>query len=577
LAAGGVSRLPDARSAVVSPSSYVINGALYPVWHVLAPEGARDPVAAWFAIGAWLVATGTLATLIPALRLQSVLLAAAPYVVAVHLFALATLNVSEPFYAIGSVMSIALTAMSTRSQRALRSYTLFVAILAGSSYLVTRESSMLAYWGAMLLMLVFAHLWLRGELEAERIQQEHRHELESAIAERTRELADANAQLRAEMEERRALEEKLRLAHKMEALGRLAGGVAHDYNNILTTVLGHASLLLDSVAPDTQEHRDLTLIQGAAQRAAALTGQLLAFSRGGVVETSILPANELIEEMQPMLLRLLREDVQLDCELEADLPMIRVNRSQFEQVLINLVANARDAMPHGGRVRISTSTRGPASHPRVVLRVSDTGIGMDADTRARIFDPFFTTKGPEAGTGLGLSIVYGIVQQAGGEVRVESAPGEGSQFEVLLPPAVGAPEIRKPLDLDALWGRERVLVVEDEPELRRLVCRMLSQFGYAPIEVHSGEQALKRIAREPIDLLITDVVMPQMSGPELVRRIEESGRRIPVLFVSGHLDHPIARRSELPPGAHLLAKPFTRERLCEKVRQALDSAGGGDG
>jgi signal transduction histidine kinase len=431
---------------------------------------------------------------------------------------------------------------------------------------------MLAYWGAMALMLVFAHLWLRVQLESERLQARSRRELESAIEARTRELAASNTQLRAEIDERRALEEKLRLAHKMEALGRLAGGVAHDYSNILTSVLGNASMLLDELSPQSQPWRDAQEIQNAAQRAAALTQQLLAFSRGGAVETALVGPNEMIAEMQPMLLQLLREDAQLVTSLQPGIPPVRANRGQLEQVVINLVANARDAMPRGGRVRIDTSVRVTAGVEYVVLRVTDTGTGMDADTRARIFDPFFTTKGPEAGTGLGLSIVYGIVQQAGGDVRVTSAPGAGSQFEVVWPAATGLPEVPPLPDLAALRGSELILVVEDEPDLRKLVCRMLEQFGYRTLDAHSGEEALKLAAREPVDLVLTDVIMPQMSGAELASRLQESGARVPVLFMSGHLDHPIARSGELPQGASLLAKPFTRERLCEKVRQVLDTA-----
>jgi signal transduction histidine kinase len=244
----------------------------------------------------------------------------------------------------------------------------------------------------------------------------------------------------------------------MEALGRLAGGVAHDYNNILTTVLGNSSMLLDELPAESQAWRDAHEIQAAAQRAAALTHQLLAFSRGGAVETSIVSPNEMIAQMQPMLLKLLREDVELVTALQPGIPPVRANRSQLEQVLINLVANARDAMPRGGRVRIDTSVAGGGLHECVVLRVTDTGTGMDDDTRSRVFDPFFTTKGPDAGTGLGLSIVYGIVQQAGGEVRVTSAPGAGSRFEVLWPAATGVPETPREPDPGSQRGSERNLV-----------------------------------------------------------------------------------------------------------------------
>jgi CheY-like chemotaxis protein len=278
----------------------------------------------------------------------------------------------------------------------------------------------------------------------------------------------------------------------------------------------------------------------------------------------------MIAQMQPMLLKLLREDVELVTALQPGIPPVRANRSQLEQVLINLVANARDAMPRGGRVRIDTSVAGAGERECVVLRVTDTGMGMDEDTRARVFDPFFTTKGPDAGTGLGLSIVYGIAQQAGGEVRVTSSPGAGSRFEVLWPAATGVPEAAREPDRSSLRGTERILVVEDEPDLRRLVCRMLEQFGYRALEAGSGEEACKRLADTAVDLVLTDVIMPRMNGVELARRLREAGNRVPVLFMSGQLDHPIARSGELPQGAALLAKPFTRERLCEKVRHALD-------
>ena len=387
--------------------------------------------------------------------------------------------------------------------------------------------------------------------------------------------------------ERRRLEGQLRQAQKMESIGRLAGGVAHDFNNLLTAIVGFSEMLLDHVSTSSPARHDVDAIQKAAAHGASLTRQLLAFSRRQVMEPTIVDVNELVRGIEPILRRLLGEDVEMTVIADPTVQAIRVDRGQLEQVLMNLAVNARDAMPEGGRLTIETRqifidpeevqrrTYARIGH-HVQLAVSDTGIGMDAATRARIFEPFFTTKELGKGTGLGLSTVYGIVKQSGGHIEVYSETGMGSSFQVFLP-CVEAPVAALPATAPSHAhpkGSETVLLVEDDPDVRELLGRTLERHGYHLLSAATGTEALECVRNQdqPIDLLITDAVLPGIPGPALAREAAMLRPGIPVLFVSGYTDDATLRLGMLNTNEAFLQKPFGSSLLLQKVRQMLDGA-----
>lgn len=392
--------------------------------------------------------------------------------------------------------------------------------------------------------------------------------------------------------ERVRLEDQLRQAQRMEAVGRLAGGIAHDFNNVLTALQGHAQLALEQMADSDPARDDLLEIQKNAERAANLTRQLLAFSRRQVVRPELLDLNDVVRGMKRMLDRLIAEDVILETSLAPDLPRVLADPGQIEQVVMNLAVNARDALPGGGTITIRTAvaelTRDLAERyaypvapgPYVVLSVSDTGKGMDAETQSRVFEPFFTTKEQGKGTGLGLATVYGIVKQSGGYIWVRSEPDQGSTFEVYLPPATEAagpirtPVARAPGDAPPPNGGATVLVVEDELPVRNLIRRVLVRRGYQVLEARNGSEALRIAAewRAPIHLILTDVIMPEMGGPDLAEQIRGSHPEAPLLFMSGYTEDEVIRRGISHAEVAFLEKPFTPETLVRKVQETI--AGG---
>ena len=386
--------------------------------------------------------------------------------------------------------------------------------------------------------------------------------------------------------ERKKLEEQLRQSQRMESVGRLAGGIAHDFNNLLTVVTGYSELLLGQLAGDSPLRKDLEEIKRAGERAASLTQQLLAFSRRQVLQPKVLVLNEVVSRMEKMLRRLIGENVELRSNPGAELWSVKADPGQVEQVLVNLVVNARDAMPGGGKLVIETGnaildeeySRGhlpvqPGHY--VMLAVSDTGVGMDEKTMSRIFEPFFTTKESGKGTGLGLSTVYGIVKQSGGYIWAYSEPGKGSTFKVYFPRtedrAEDQPKATPPVE--DLRGGNTVLVVEDEESIRKFACAVLGGYGYRVLEARDGEDAL-RVAGEhevEIGLLLTDVIMPGMGGRELYDRISEQRPAIKVLFMSGYTDDAIVHHGVLDAGTSFLQKPFSAISLARKVKEVLET------
>jgi len=403
------------------------------------------------------------------------------------------------------------------------------------------------------------------------------------VARVTRAFESMRDTLERNQEQREQLEEQLRQAQKMDALGRLAGGVAHDFNNLLTVIKGNSDLALERLKPTDAVRGNCEQIRRVADRAALLTRQLLAFSRRQMLQPKILDLNELITEMGGLLQRLLREDIEYKVQLGAPLGRVKADPGQLEQVLLNLIVNASDAMPKGGTLTIETENvcvdaRHAQSRPPlapgdyVMLAVSDTGFGMDANIKARIFEPFFTTKEPGKGTGLGLATVYGVVKQSSGYIFVDSAPGVGARFEIYLPqvadkvetvPAGGrAAKVR--------GGRETVLLVEDEADVRTLTCEFLAAAGYQVLTAVDGEDGfdIGNKFAEAIDVLVTDVVMPRMRGPELAKRLKRLLPDLKVVYMSGYTEE-FSEGQNLLEGASFLQKPFSRDELLRQIRDTL--------
>ena len=381
------------------------------------------------------------------------------------------------------------------------------------------------------------------------------------------------------------MERQFLQAQKMEAVGRLAGGIAHDFNNMLAVILGYAELMMQKLDPQGPLHRNADAVHKAAERAAALTLQLLAFSRKQIVQPEVININTVIKEIEKMLARLLGEDIEQIVFLGSDVGNIRADRSQIQQIIMNLAVNARDAMPSGGKLVLETDNvlldpGDLARHPDVLpgsyvmLRVSDNGVGMDEATQTCIFEPFFTTKDPGKGTGLGLSTVYGIVRQSGGQVTVHSEPGQGTTFTVYLPCVSEPPTAveKEGVGSETGKGSETILLVEDDEMLRKLLCESLRVSGYQVIEARNGREALasRELERGPLHLLLTDVVMPLMGGPELARMLLPAHPRMKILYMSGYTDDAIIHHGVLDRTVHLVEKPFAPRELLQRVRRILD-------
>jgi PAS domain S-box-containing protein len=384
--------------------------------------------------------------------------------------------------------------------------------------------------------------------------------------------------------QQKRLEAQFHHAQKMEAVGRLAGGVAHDFNNLLTAITGYSEMVLDNLPPRDVSRGLTQEILQAGERAARLTQQLLAFSRKQVLRPTVLNLNRIISGVEKMLGRLIGEDVELVTRLDPHLGLVKADLGQLEQVIVNLAVNARDAMPSGGQFLLETANVDRESEApcdpevppgrSVRLTVSDTGCGMDEATRARLFEPFFTTKEVGKGTGLGLSTVYGIIKQSGGHITVSSSVGHGTTFTIYLPrvEAVVPDKAPDPGKSSPRGGQEVVLVVEDEAVVRRLASVVLRQQGYTVLEATDGVEALRICERYqgPLDLLLTDLVMPQMNGRQLARALKRMRPELKVLYFSGYPDDAILRHGFVEEGLDFFPKPFTSNALAHKVREVLD-------
>jgi signal transduction histidine kinase/FixJ family two-component response regulator len=438
---------------------------------------------------------------------------------------------------------------------------------------------------ASALLAGIAYLLLESRRRHLRRHASVERELAARVEARTAELVRVS-------QERHSLEEQLRQSQKMEAVGRLAGGVAHDFNNLLTVIGGHAELLLARLPKEAAAARaEIEEIRRAAERAVALTRQLLAFGRKQILEPRVLDLNGVVADMERMLRRLIGEDVELVTRLAPDLGRVRADPGQIEQVVMNLTVNARDAMPRGGRLTLETAELDVdqefARHHvdflegrYVMLAVTDTGVGMERDVQAHIFEPFFTTKGPGQGTGLGLATVYGIVKQSGGHVWFYSEPGQGTCFKIYFPAVREAVAARALVPQDASDGHETILLVEDEPAVRALAREVLSLSGYRVLAAAGAAEARSLCVGSPegsgaieaIDLLITDVVMPGTSGRELAEGLVARRPGLRVLYISGYTADAIVRHGILHEALPFLSKPFSPQALTRKVREVLDGS-----
>ena len=555
-------------------------GLAYPLWHLAAPTGQIDSLLAWVAIAACFLAVPLVHRFRPLSRttLQG-LMSCIGALVTVHLFALATLNDMQPFFAIGSTIAILATAFFLRSQALLFAYFGFVVALGIASYIWHADPRKIAYWGGTVPILMVAYHRLG-------VSAARQGGLERLVATRTAELSASNQLLRDEIERRSLLEEQLRRTQKMEAVGRLAGGVAHDFNNLLTTIGIYAELVQAGLSQDSPLRKELGQIQKASEQAAALTHQLLTLGSRSHAPLEPIDLSEVVDESARMLRHLLGEDTRLELLLTDEPQLIWANQEQLQQILINLCINSRDAMPGSGRVQIEVGRRRrsdleaydfdppPVFDQYVMLACEDTGEGMDADSRERAFDPFFTTKLPEKGSGLGLSIAQGIVSQAGGYARLESEVGKGTRIELHWPLVDCEESDHADVPAASRSRRtKRILLAEDEADLRFAIARILEEVGYEVTSVDSAESALKALdaSGRAFDLVLSDVVMREMSGIDLARQVRARGPLPRILLISGHLDERVI--SQMPRDLPFLAKPFSAPALMERVRELLSEEG----
>jgi signal transduction histidine kinase len=490
---------------------------------------------------------------------------------AVQIVALAFVRPASPIDNVGMmVVCLAFYALSPASliRRALPALVVSVGFVIALP--VARSAPIMQLWP---IVFIFIAINALGIVASARLQTQRRSQYHS------------QEELRRSILERDALIDRLRQSHKMESMGRIVGGVAHDFNNILGTMLASVDFLLDELPESGTPRADAETIRAAVKRGAELTQQLLAFSRQQVLEPKVVNLNELVADTQRMLMRTIGEDVAIRVSLGEHLASARVDPGQIQQILLNLSVNARDAMPAGGTLAIQTrntilNDATPMSHsvanpgPYVVLTVSDDGTGMGAATLAQIFEPFFTTKPKGRGTGLGLSTVFGIVEQSGGHIRVASTLGHGTTFEIYLPAVNERPQqLEEVKETPLPRGTETILLAEDDETLRTLTARILTAQGYRVLEASDGVEALKVADKHggQVDLLTTDMVMPSMGGHDLANELMARRPGMKVLFVSGYTDDAVGR-GELQPGDAFLQKPVDPRILARKVRQMLDGS-----
>ena len=569
--------------ASYGPRAHLLVGLVYPLWYFVTPDGAIDAWWTWAGVGLVFVVSAGLASIQPKLNALLHGMFPGPWASAFQIFTLASINDMQFFYAGGSVMAVLAFCAVIRSKKALLSYVAFITFLACASFAVDPDALKIACWGGVLPAAAIIYLRLASVEMQEHLESDYRARLELQVQQRTRELTDANQRLQHEIQERQILEQRTRTASKMEAVGRLAGRMAHEFNNLLTRIRLYSELALEAAEGAPPVRQEIDEIERAASSAADLTKQLLSLSLRGQSRPTPVDLNEVVRSNQGMLETLLRGS-KLQCWL-SEAPLVVMGEvREIEQILVNLALNASDAMEGLGEVVIETLAANQHAWRRAdvpangwaLLRFSDSGHGMDEATRERAFDPFFTQK--QHGTGLGLSVIHGILQQAGGHASVDSKPGEGTTFELCWPRAsVLSEEPALPAPSESSMGRgERILLVEDQEAVREALARLIRSHDYRVETCSTAEQALQLAKREtdPFKLLISDVVLDGMSGIELASRARAEGLPLEILLISGHLEQQDGGRlGEIPPECSFLPKPFSSTELLDRVRQLMSDPG----
>jgi signal transduction histidine kinase len=542
---------------------YFVGGATYPIWYLLSPADARgNSFWSWIVVGASFVVVGALTRgVAPA---NAARWAYAPtFLATAHLLALATLNQQSSFFAVAAVMIVLSAIPLMRDRWVLGAYSGCVLVLCAAQFVYGAGGTAFLAVGVAW-MTVLSGGWARVQADT---------------ADRLRRTKD---ELAHERSERLRLENELRTAQRMDALGRLAGAFAHEFNNQLMAIRIHTELLEKSIPSGAPQRADLDQIHNTTSAAADLTARLLTFSRPSREQEDPADVPAIVRQNLVTLRHLMTEHVPLSWRLPDRVHRAPVGAKQLSQVLLNLALNAKEAMSGSGTLRIEV-TRIPrsqallpaaiTSETLIVLTVSDTGPGMDEETRERIFEPFFTTKADRGNTGLGLSVVYGIVRETGGHIRVTSEPGRGARFDIYWPEvgeAAAVADVAAKSAPEAPRKRARVLLVEDQAVLRVGLTRWLADCGYAVVACESGEEALTRA--NDVDVIASDVVLRGMDGIELLGRIRRAAPRLPAVLFSGHLDHLARERREIPPGVAFLEKPFAPEALVSKLDELVDAA-----
>ncbi len=562
---------------------YAVGGSTYPFWQAAAPDTATDPALVWWLVGAAFPMTAALSLRLRAVERQLQFFWPS-WLVTIHLYTLMFLNPGDVFYVVASPMAAAATVLFIRDSKPLVFYCALVVVLGAALLFAQGSESGRIYWVGILPVILLAYHRGMRQLSAAALTRQYQAELEEAVYQRTREIIAANERLQSEIDRRGRLEDELRLRQLRDAVARFAGGVAHEFHNLLMTIRAYSDLLERATSPDDTRRKDIERIRTATRQATVLTKKLLALGRPQEAGRQVCDLNALLRASQEMLRYLVPENIELRLEIDPGGFHVAVGKDQLEQVILNLVLNARDAMPRGGRLNLRTSRwldeppsgTKPPSLPLAgewaLLDVEDTGLGIDAETRQRVFEPFFTTKPPGCGTGMGLWTVYSIVTEAGGSVQVSSEPGQGARF-ALLWPLVDAHPSNEELERVRDAGRgETILLVEDRHDLRDVLRKLLSLDGYEIVNAESGDSALARLAEEgrSIRAVVTDAVLPGMHGTALAARVRERYPWLKVLVFSVYPGHPSLRGFNPSQGVEFLAKPFQPDELSRRLRGLLD-------
>ena len=549
---------------------------IYPCWYWVSPAGPNNPIAGWFAVGFMFFTTALSSWSSIRPSYSQILFYSCLWSVTLHFFALAHFNDMHPFFSIGSSLSVIVHSVLFRSRRAFASYATFVLAISILSYALDPDMRKIAYWMSLTLVLGFSYHSLSIQLSALHVIRKQHSILESAVAARTKllseqsiQLSNANQNLIQEINEREKLQDQLKLSQAMETAGRLAGGVAHEFNNLLAVIYGYTEQASTHIADSRAVQESLNGIVSASEKSSILIRKLLAFGKQESHGLEAFDLNKLIMELDPTLRLLMGEANEIVVRLCDRACILFADTLQIEQIVINLCINARDAMPSGGTLVIQTEIDDhiDMENGRVLLTIRDSGSGMSEDVRQQVFDPFFTTKSDDQGTGLGLSIVYTITKSLGGNIELSSRPGKGTKVKVDFPLSDRSPTVETYPDDEILVGTERILFVEDNHELGKLTEKSLKALGYHVILSSDPRKVFRENDLQQFDILISDVVMPKISGIELAEQANKLNPEIKIILISGYIKDRSAISRNLDNNVSILSKPFRVSELARLIRK----------